>query len=169
MKQHRQLVLVVCETSSSFTCSCLIDNKRSWSLLAGLLRFCLELRPLARPQSVVRVDPAPGVFFVQWWISPPKRYNQRSWKNQEPEQDFNYWKVHRWTRGRTPPHTSGGSAFPLFPWLSLLLTSTSPSTTDSYQLVKCGSNVISSPIRICLIFIWEALPASEKPSCQWNI
>ena len=60
IKRNRQLILVVRETSSSFTTSCLIDDERRDSLRAGLLRLCLELRPLSGPHAVVRVDPAPG-------------------------------------------------------------------------------------------------------------
>ena len=153
MKQHRQLVLVVCETSSSFTCSCLIDNKRSWSLLAGLLRFCLELRPLARPQSVARVDPAPGVSSLS-----NDEFPRQNGITKEVGKIKNPNKISIAEKciaelGDELLRIRPGGASPLFPWLSLLLTSTSPSTTDSYQLVKCGSNVISSPIRVCLIFI----------------
>lgn len=60
IKRYRQLVLVVRETSTSFTAACLLDNERRESIRSGLLRLCLELRPLSGPPSVIRVDPAPG-------------------------------------------------------------------------------------------------------------
>ena len=60
IKRYRQLILVVRETSTSFTATCLLDDERRESIRIGLLRLCLELRPLAGPPSVVRVDPAPG-------------------------------------------------------------------------------------------------------------
>ena len=64
MKRYRQLILVVRETSTSYTAACLLDDERRESIRAGLLRLCLELRPLAcpppPPPAVIRVDPAPG-------------------------------------------------------------------------------------------------------------
>ena len=49
MKRYRQLILVVRETSTSYTAACLLDDERRDSIRAGLLRLCLELRPLACP------------------------------------------------------------------------------------------------------------------------
>ena len=60
IKRYRQLILVVRETTTSFTATCLLDDERRESIRNGLLRLCLELRPLAGPPSVIRVDPAPG-------------------------------------------------------------------------------------------------------------
>ena len=60
IKRYRQLVLAVRETSTSFTAACLLDDERRDSIRSGLLRLCLELRPLSGPPSVIRVDPAPG-------------------------------------------------------------------------------------------------------------
>jgi len=60
IKRYRQLVLVVRETSTSFTAACLLDSGRRESIRSGLLRLCLELCPLSGPPSVIRVDPAPG-------------------------------------------------------------------------------------------------------------
>lgn len=59
IKRYRQLMLIVRETSGSYTSSFVLNNERRESLRAGLLRLCLELRPLACPPSVIRVDPAP--------------------------------------------------------------------------------------------------------------
>ena len=60
IKRYRQLILVFRETSTSFTASCLLDDERRDSIRSGLLRLCLDLRPLSGPPSVIKVDPAPG-------------------------------------------------------------------------------------------------------------
>ena len=60
IKRYRQLILVVRKTATSFTAACLLDDECCESIHSGLLRLCLELRPLAAPPSVIRVDPAPG-------------------------------------------------------------------------------------------------------------
>ncbi len=60
IKRHRQLILVVRETTSSFTTSCIIEDERHDTLRAGLIRLCPELRPVSGPCAVIRVDPAPG-------------------------------------------------------------------------------------------------------------
>ena len=60
IKQYSQLILVVRETSTSFTTACLVDDERRDSTRYGLLRLCLKLRPLPGPSSVIRVDSAPG-------------------------------------------------------------------------------------------------------------
>ena len=62
MKRYRQLILVVRETSTSYTAACLLDYEPRESIRAGLLRLCLERRLLAcpPPPPVIRVDPAPG-------------------------------------------------------------------------------------------------------------
>jgi len=60
MKRYHQLILVVHETSTSYTAACLLDDERRESICAVVLRLCLELRPLADPLAVIRVDPAPG-------------------------------------------------------------------------------------------------------------
>ena len=49
MKRYRQLILVVRETSTSYTAACLLNDECRDSIRAGLLRLCLELRPLACP------------------------------------------------------------------------------------------------------------------------
>ena len=60
VKRYRQLILVLRETTTSFTSSCLIENERRETLRAGLIRLSLEMGPIAGPCAVVRVDPAPG-------------------------------------------------------------------------------------------------------------
>ena len=60
IKRNRQLILVVRETTTSFTTSCLIDNERHDTLRDALIRLCIELRPSDGPPAVIRNDPAPG-------------------------------------------------------------------------------------------------------------
>ena len=60
LKRNKQLILTVCETVSSFTTSCIIEDERRDKLRAALIRLCLELRPVSGPCALVRVDPAPG-------------------------------------------------------------------------------------------------------------
>ena len=65
IKRQRQLILVVRETVTSFTATCLLDNERHDTLRSGLLRLCLELCPIDGPPVIIRVDPAPGFSALQ--------------------------------------------------------------------------------------------------------
>lgn len=60
IKRERQLIFVLRETVTSYTCSCIIDSERSEALREALISLCVGLRPLDGPSAVVRVDPAPG-------------------------------------------------------------------------------------------------------------
>ena len=60
MKRSKQLILIVRETSSSYTKACLIPDETKSSLREGMLLLCLDLIPLEGPRSSIRVDPAPG-------------------------------------------------------------------------------------------------------------
>ncbi|KAK3096607.1 hypothetical protein FSP39_001634 [Pinctada imbricata] len=60
MRRERQLILVVREYITSFTASTLIESERHDSLREGLIKLCIEMRPLDGPFSVIRSDPAPG-------------------------------------------------------------------------------------------------------------
>ena len=60
IKRYRQLVIVVHETSTSFTAACLLDDECCASIRSSLLQLCLELHPLPGPPSIIMVDPAPG-------------------------------------------------------------------------------------------------------------
>lgn len=60
MRRERQFILVLRECVTSYTSAIIIDNERKDSLRDGLLRLCIELRPLDGPNAVVRTDPAPG-------------------------------------------------------------------------------------------------------------
>ena len=45
---------------TSYTVSTLIDNERHNTLCDGLIRLCIQLRPLDCPPAVMRTDPATG-------------------------------------------------------------------------------------------------------------
>ena len=60
IKRYRQLELIVRETSTSFTASCLLNDELRESIRSGLIQLYLELSPLSGPLSVISVDPAPG-------------------------------------------------------------------------------------------------------------
>lgn len=60
MKRARQLVLVVQECVTSFTVTMLVEDESSQTLRDGLIRLCVELRPLDGPFAVIRTDPAPA-------------------------------------------------------------------------------------------------------------
>lgn len=60
LKRYRQLILVVRESVSSYTSTCLIDDETAKSLKDGLVRLIVDLKTLGGPPSVVRVDPSPG-------------------------------------------------------------------------------------------------------------
>jgi hypothetical protein len=60
IKRERQLILVLRETVTSFTVTCLVENERRETLRDALIHLCIELRPLDGPLSVIRTDPAPG-------------------------------------------------------------------------------------------------------------
>ncbi|KAL2103187.1 hypothetical protein ACEWY4_000055 [Coilia grayii] len=60
MKRARQLVLVLRECVTSYTVSMLVDDESRQTLRDGLVRLCVELRPLDGPFAVIRTDPAPA-------------------------------------------------------------------------------------------------------------
>ena len=60
IKRHRQLILVLRETVTSFTSSLLIDNECHDTLRSALACLCSQQTPLDGPNTVIRVDPAPG-------------------------------------------------------------------------------------------------------------
>ena len=60
IKRNRQLILVLRETVTSFTTSCLIEDERHDTLRDVLIRLCIDLRPLDGPIAVIHTDPAPG-------------------------------------------------------------------------------------------------------------
>ena len=60
IRQNKQFILVLRECVTSYTTSCLLDNERHESLRDGLIRLCIETRPLDGPHAVIRTDPGPG-------------------------------------------------------------------------------------------------------------
>jgi hypothetical protein len=60
IKRQRQMILVVRETVTSFTTTCLISNERRETLRDALIQSCITIRPVDGPMAIVRVDPAPG-------------------------------------------------------------------------------------------------------------
>ncbi|XP_053378682.1 uncharacterized protein LOC128548235 [Mercenaria mercenaria] len=59
MKRSKQLVLVLRETSTSYTVASFIDNEKSDTVRDTLICLCTELHPIHGPPAVIRVDPAP--------------------------------------------------------------------------------------------------------------
>ena len=60
LRRSRQYILLLRESSTSYTTSCFLDNERHDSLRDGLIRLSIELRPLDGPPAVIRTDAAPG-------------------------------------------------------------------------------------------------------------
>lgn len=60
IKRKKQLVLVMRETTTSYTVGCLITDERHNTLRDALLTLCSNLIPLKNIQTTIRVDPAPG-------------------------------------------------------------------------------------------------------------
>ncbi|KAH3874557.1 hypothetical protein DPMN_037803 [Dreissena polymorpha] len=65
LRRSKQMILVLRETVSSLTKSCIIDNERAETLRSALLSLMVELHPLDGPMAVVRCDPAPGFIALQ--------------------------------------------------------------------------------------------------------
>ena len=60
IRREKQFIFVLRDVVTSYTWSLLIDNEQAKSLREALLKLCIPNRPIDGPQSVVRVDPAPG-------------------------------------------------------------------------------------------------------------
>lgn len=65
IKRECQCILVVREHITSYTCSSIIPNEQHQSLREGIIKSCIEMRPLDGPLSLVRVDVAPGFQALQ--------------------------------------------------------------------------------------------------------
>jgi len=61
MRRHRQFVLVLRETVTSYTVTTLIDNERHDQLRDALLTLCVEIRSRGDGGVSIRIDPAPGL------------------------------------------------------------------------------------------------------------
>ena len=59
IKRARQLLLVLRESVTSYTTALLIENEQHHTLREGLIRLCIQMRPLDGPTAVIRTDPAP--------------------------------------------------------------------------------------------------------------
>ena len=56
----RQLILLLRETTTSYTVSYIVPDEKSDTLCDALTRLLVGLHPLDGPQAVIRIDPAPG-------------------------------------------------------------------------------------------------------------
>ncbi|XP_060598210.1 uncharacterized protein LOC132751998 [Ruditapes philippinarum] len=59
MKRNKQLVLVLRETSTSYTVASIVENERRDTIRDSLVCLCTELHPIHGPPAVIRVDAAP--------------------------------------------------------------------------------------------------------------
>ena len=59
-RRHRQLILVLRETDSSYTLNTLIQSEKHEDLRNALIVLCFQLCSLHDGGATVRVDPAPG-------------------------------------------------------------------------------------------------------------
>ena len=60
LKCCKQLILVLRETTTSFTVASIVADEKSSNLCESLASLCCGLRPLEGPPAVIRVDTAPG-------------------------------------------------------------------------------------------------------------
>lgn len=61
MKRSRQLIFVLRETMTSYTCSLFLENERHQTVRDAIIKLCLEMRLMDGPPAVIRTDPAPGL------------------------------------------------------------------------------------------------------------
>ena len=59
MRRYKQFIMILRESSSSFTMTSLIDSEKHDHVRDSLLIMCAELRPLGDDQVTIRVDAAP--------------------------------------------------------------------------------------------------------------
>ena len=60
LKRCKQTILILRETTTSFTTASIISDEKSATLRDNLARLCIALRPTSGPHVTIRVDPAPG-------------------------------------------------------------------------------------------------------------
>ena len=60
IKRNRQLILILRETTTSYTSSCIIEDEKGPTLRDHLIQLCLGMRSINGPHALIRVDPAPG-------------------------------------------------------------------------------------------------------------
>lgn len=59
IKRNKQCIMVLRETTTSYTAACFIDNEKSDTVREAIVCLIAELHPIHGPPAVVRVDPAP--------------------------------------------------------------------------------------------------------------
>ena len=60
LKRCKQTIIVVRETTTSFTATSIIHDEKANTLRDALAKLCSELHPLEGPPAIIRVDPTPG-------------------------------------------------------------------------------------------------------------
>jgi len=60
IRRERQCIFALREYVTSYTWSCILQNEKHESLREALLQLCIQIRPMDGPDTIVRVDPAPG-------------------------------------------------------------------------------------------------------------
>ncbi|CAB4039229.1 Retrovirus-related Pol poly from transposon opus, partial [Paramuricea clavata] len=60
LKRCKQTIIVVRETTTSFTATSIIHDEKANTLRDALAKLCSELHPMEGPPAIIRVDPAPG-------------------------------------------------------------------------------------------------------------
>lgn len=61
MRRYRQFVLVMRETVSSYTLTCLVENERHETLRDAIVMLCAGVKPHGSGGATIRVDPGPGL------------------------------------------------------------------------------------------------------------
>ena len=65
LKRNQQLILVLCESVTSYTTACFHENERRETFRDGVLKIAVQLHPLDGPCATIRVDPASGVMALR--------------------------------------------------------------------------------------------------------
>jgi hypothetical protein len=60
LKRCKQTIIVVRQTTTSFTATSIIHDEKANTLRDALAKLCSELHPLEGPPAIIRVDTAPG-------------------------------------------------------------------------------------------------------------
>ena len=60
LRRARQMIMVVRETVTSYTCTQLIEDEKEGSIHSSLICLCTPLWPLQGPPSIIRTDCAPA-------------------------------------------------------------------------------------------------------------
>jgi len=60
IRREKQLIFALREYVTSYTWSCIIKNEQHNTLREAILQLCLPIRPMDGPDTIIRVDAAPG-------------------------------------------------------------------------------------------------------------